>query len=188
MRWWQAQCPVRPAEQQWIEQSLSWFGREVGRDRLRGEVVLPADEYFPGDYTGSRAEVRAVLDKLCRHVGVDPADVELEHYAADENPELSAVVTILGSTNGAAGHYRRRDGRSIIAVRDDQAARPMALVATMAHELGHVRLLGERRIDPERADGEPLTDLFTVFFGLGIFSANAALDAWRDARYTRTSR
>jgi hypothetical protein len=37
-------------------------------------------------------------------------------------------------------------------------------------------LLGERRIDPARADHEQLTDLETVFFGLCVFTANAAFD------------
>ena len=36
----------------------------------------------------------------------------------------------------------------------------------------HVRLLGEQRIDPARADMEPLTDLVTVMFELGVFTAN----------------
>ena len=179
---------MRPAERGWIERSMTWFVGEFGRAPLTGPVVLPTDDYFPGAYRGSPDDVRAVLAKLCRQMGVDPDGVELELYAADDNPELSAVVPIAGRSSGAAGHYRRRDGRAVIAVRDDQPARPMALVATIAHELGHVRLLGERRIAPGRADGEPLTDLVTIFFGLGIFGANAALDVWRDERYTRSAR
>jgi hypothetical protein len=189
MAWWgTAECPVRPAEQRWIEQSMDWFVREFGRGTLSGPVILPTDDYFPGAYTGTPDDVRAVLAQLCRQMGVDPAAVELEMYEADDNPELTALVPIVGQSVDAAGHYRRRNGRSVIAIRDDQPARPMALVATIAHELGHARLLGEGRIDAGREDGEPLTDLVTIFFGLGIFGANAALDHWRDDRYTRTSR
>jgi hypothetical protein len=36
-------------------------------------------------------------------------------------------------------------------------------VATVAHELGHARLLGEERVTGDRPDGEPLTDLATVY-------------------------
>ena len=50
---------------------------------------------------------------------------------------------------------------------------PMSLVGTMAHELAHKRLLGEGRIMREEFDNELLTDLTTVFFGLGIFQANS---------------
>jgi hypothetical protein len=50
----------------------------------------------------------------------------------------------------------------------------MCLVATVAHELGHVRLLGEGRVHGGYEDHEPMTDLLTVFFGLGVFTANSA--------------
>ena len=61
-------------------------------------------------------------------------------------------------------------------MRRGAAARPVALVATIAHELGHVRLLDEGRISADQRDHEPLTDLLTVYFGLGVFTANAAFD------------
>jgi hypothetical protein len=47
-------------------------------------------------------------------------------------------------------------------------------VATLAHELGHVILLGGKLLDPKTPDMEPLTDLLTVYLGMGIFNANAA--------------
>jgi hypothetical protein len=47
-------------------------------------------------------------------------------------------------------------------------------VATIAHELGHAILLGGGHMDRNMPDHEPMTDLLTVFLGLGIFSANSA--------------
>jgi hypothetical protein len=56
-------------------------------------------------------------------------------------------------------------------------ADPVALVAIYAHEIGHELLLGSGRISMiRRPDHEPLTDLLTVFYGLGIFTANAAYE------------
>ncbi|WP_116510694.1 hypothetical protein [Micromonospora sp. B006] len=191
MAWWRrVECPVRPIEQEWIDRSMDWFVAQFGTDRLHGEVMLPTDDYFPGVYRGTRDDIRSVLNRLCAQMGIDPARVELEHDAADDNPELSAHVPIHAQSKGAAGHHRIRDGRSVIGIRDDQAARPMALVATIAHELGHVLLLGDGRISAQQRDQEALTDLLTVFFGLGIFSANAAFEHSREARgeyvYART--
>jgi len=51
---------------------------------------------------------------------------------------------------------------------------PMSLVATMAHELGHVILLGGNLLTHDTPDQEPMTDLLTGFTGLGIFTANSA--------------
>jgi len=173
---------------------MDWFVAEFGRGRLLGEVVLPTDDYFPGVYEGSRGDVAAVFGRLCEHMGIDPARVELEHddSADDGNEELSAEVSIHAQAEGAAGHHRMRGDRSVVSIRSDQARRPTALVATIAHELGHALLVGERRISPERKDHEPLTDLLTIYFGLGIFGANAAFEYAQEIRgryaYARTSR
>jgi hypothetical protein len=122
-------------------------------------------------------------------MGVEREQVELEIIADDEDAELiAALPSFERSWSGAAGHYRRRNGRNVIAVKSAQADNPVALVATIAHELGHVRLLGEGRVSPDRKDHEPLTDLTTVLFGLGIFTGNAAVDfsqhagGWRSQR------
>jgi len=194
MGWWRrVKSPVRPVEQAWIDQSMDWFVAQFGSDRLHGDVVLPTDDYFPGVYRGTRDDVRAVVDRLCAHMGIDPARVKVEHEAGDADPQLSAYVPVASQWSGAAGDHRLDDeGRSIIGIRDEQADDPTALVATVAHELGHVLLLGDGRISSERKDHEPLTDLLTVFFGLGIFSANAALQHGHDIQgqyaYSRTSR
>ncbi|XVV15840.1 hypothetical protein ACQP2X_16270 [Actinoplanes sp. CA-131856] len=197
MRWWgRAECPVREVERDWIETSLDWMIGEFGRQRLMGTIVLPTDEFFPGVYRGSRDDVRAVFSRVCRHMGVDPARIDLEHDADDEDDGLAAYVPLNRRWHVAAGHHRIRDGRSVIGIRDDKAAEPMALVATIAHELGHAILLnddragngGGLRIDPEREDHEPLTDLLTVFFGMGIFAANAAFEFNRHEAGYRTSR
>src|SRR5262249_21596665 len=136
MPWWrQPDCPVRPVEQEWIERSMDWFVSQFGTARLRSEIILPTDDYFPGAYGGTRNDVSAVLVRLCAHMEIDPARVVLEFDEADDNPELSAHVPIDSSRKGAAGHHRVRGGRSIIGIRDDMAANPMALVATLAHEL-----------------------------------------------------
>jgi len=93
-----------------------------------------------------------------------------------EIPELDPRVPIASQFNGAAGHFQHRADVFILAIRRRQLRDPVALTATVAHELAHVRLLGERRISPDRGDQEQLTDLATVSFGLGIFTANAAFD------------
>jgi hypothetical protein len=46
---------------------------------------------------------------------------------------------------------------------------------SIAHELGHVHLLGHDRISGEAEDHEPLTDLLTVYFGLGVLTANSVI-------------
>ena len=73
---------------------------------------------------------------------------------------------------GAAGTYEEGQSKFVIRLSRTELDQPMGLVGTMAHELAHVRLLGESRISREEFDNELLTDLTTVAFGLGIFLAN----------------
>lgn len=51
------------------------------------------------------------------------------------------------------------------------------MVATLAHEIAHIKLLGEERME---INNEPLTDLTTIIFGLGIFNANIAFRTFKD--------
>lgn len=53
------------------------------------------------------------------------------------------------------------------------------MVATLAHELSHIKLLGEERL---LENDEQVTDLNTIIFGLGIFNANAAFASYQDFR------
>jgi hypothetical protein len=166
-------CPVVEREREWIESSMNWFRGQFGDGAMLRPVILPTDDYFPGTYTGTDDEVRAVVRRVSGYMGVDPDSVAVEFYR-ESTPGL--VGLLQAEQRGTGGHYVVRDGRPVIGIEDAMAARPTALVATVAHELGHHLLLGANRIAPDRKDGEPLTDLLTVYFGLGIFGANAALE------------
>jgi len=186
--WWsRAKCPVRSEEQLWIEESLDWFVSEFGDAVLRGPVALPEISFFPADYAGTEDDVRAVFETVCTRLGV-PADRVLLEFEPEEGEELLDSVSLEYRHRRAAGHWQTRDGLTVITVHLGQAREPVGLVATIAHELGHERLLGEERIDRERRDGEPLTDLFTVFFGMGVFNANAAFEFRQSDRSYQTSR
>ena len=67
---------------------------------------------------------------------------------------------------------------------------PLLLVATVAREMARDRLFGEGGIACARAVEEALADLLTVYLGLGIFTANAALEFSHipDGEFSRSSR
>jgi hypothetical protein len=114
---------------------------------------------------------------------VDRSSIELEIFQ-DETEELREILPHWsgGAGTRAAGlyvhaHERERaddERRMVVAIRSTMLKDPMSLVATVAHELGHVILLGGKLMSPTTPDHEPMTDLLTVFLGLGIFVANSA--------------
>ncbi len=159
---------------------MTWFVGEFGTDVLRRPVVTPTPAFFPGEFHGSDDEVLALVHRILGWFEVAADRVTIEFYGDHGEQELSEAMGLTSSSRFAAGHFRRENGRAVVAIDRTLAATPVRLVATVAHELCHVRLLDEDRIPSDRADHEPLTDLLTVYFGLGVFTANAAFE------YTQT--
>jgi len=105
---------------------------------------------------------------------LDPHRIELRYYGRLETHQYESVYAGESRSTGPAGLYvHPEDGKKlIVALEESGLARPAQLAATICHELGHVHLLADARIDRNTPDSEPLTDLVTVYFGVGIFAAN----------------
>ena len=181
-------CPVEERERAWIEESMEWLRGEFGVAPLNVPVILPTSEYFPPPFYGSDGEVRAVVHSVARYMGVQ-ADVDVQ-FSEDLDHAQNLRRLFPGRmgtlrSSGAAGSYADTDadGPRVVTIDRSNISEPARLVAVIAHELGHIRLLGERRIDSGRRDQEPLTDLVTVYLGMGIFTANAAYSFGRISGY-----
>jgi hypothetical protein len=169
--------PVTDEQRLWIDSSFDRLSKLLGRARmLEAKVVLPLAEYFPDPYDGSELAVDVLFQRVCSYMRVDESRIDLEVFP-DHVHELSTVVPFWrGDSDGPAGLYMSAANQSqyVIAVKSSKLKDPLGVVATLAHELAHVILLGGNLVDPESPDMEPLTDLTTVFLGLGIFTANAS--------------
>jgi hypothetical protein len=187
-----ARPPVEDRERQWIEKMLAWCVEQFGREALEAEVLTPTPSFFPGRYRGTPDDVLGVIDLVRAHLRIDSSEIAVSLYDGRPpvhpgSPTRPGPAVLPGSparpgggptTGGAyqtvAGHYSVRDGVGIIAVGMDNAPDPRRVVAVAAHELCHHKLLYRGLASAAEGDHEPLTDLATVFFGLGIFTANAA--------------
>ena len=170
-------CPVDPTEQSWIQESMQWFSTQFGERPLTRPVVLPTREFFPPPFSGSDEDVRAAVRRVAGYMGADAAAITVAFTSdlADEQ-ERVRVLPVAPQVSGAAGLYQQHDGRGVLTFDRSSIADPAVLLAVIAHELGHARLTGEHRISADRKDQEPLTDLLTVYLGMGIFTANASFD------------
>lgn len=164
-------CPCDPAAKAWVEERLEWLAGEFDDSAFSGRrVVLPTPQFFPDPYDRSKRAVRRLLDRVCEYMDVVPDLVTLE-FVADAG-KLWLVNDAGQDLPGAAGTYEEGEEKFIVRLDKSGLDDPMGLVGTIAHELAHVRLLGEGRIMREAFDNELLTDLTVVHFGLGIFLAN----------------
>ena len=184
-----AKCPVDAHERRWIEDMMLWLLDQLGARALyQSEVILPTYDYFPDFYEGTQECAQAVLDRVCQYMRVDSSQVEREFYS--ERLESSGCAPLfLGPHRaaGTAGLYATPEQASekpVIGVEVHQLKDPPALVATVAHEIGHF-LLRDRDLPPDRLHREMLTDLVPIFLGLGILTSSAAFrfSQWHDSQY-----
>ncbi len=175
-------CPVNEQNRKWIEYRFVWLIKEFGVENLlENAVILPTDEFFPDLYQAREDDVYLLLKKLCEYMDVDRSQLELKFYTDARESIRHGLPFYEGGGKGAAGYFKSFEAKHTIGVNDSQLKDPLSLVATIAHELGHVRLLGDERISRDEKDHEPLTDLFTIYYGLGVFTANTS---FRFSQYT----
>lgn len=193
MSWFSPKLPVTDDEREWVEQGFHRLAKLLGRTQmLDARVVTPTAEDFPDPFDRSAESAEKLFWKVCDYMDVKRAEVEVKIFP-EETEDLSKLLPHWhgDGQSRAAGLFldggtelANGDGRHLVAIRSTQLEDPLALVATIAHELGHVILLGRKLLNPAPPDHEPLTDLLTVYLGLGIFTANSAarFKQWQDER------
>ena len=172
-------CPASPAEKELVEDGFQSLQGKLGLARLReATVVEPTSAFFPDRYDASCDAAAQMFARVCGYMRVEPQSVRLSFWQRErEKPQVHAPGTMstLHQTKGASGLYAHVDGFDHISLNVAELNDPEALVATMAHELAHVLLLGRSAISHDEPHMEALTDLTTIYLGLGIFTSNTLL-------------
>jgi hypothetical protein len=160
----------------WIRSSMNWLVGEFGRAVLLRPIVEPT-EIIPAGYDGSREAAEELCRRVAERMDLPPDQCGLSFELVGEGirrPAYRGTVTVVREQSG---RWIRGTDRNEIQLASALADDPVALIAIYAHEIGHELLLGSGRVSPvRRLDHESLTDLLTVFYGLGIFTANAAYE------------
>jgi hypothetical protein len=172
LNWFRTQpvCPVSDQEAEWVSRRFNWLIGELSLERLTAATtVLPTTDFFPSSYRATTKEISHLLDLLADRMGISRSCVELAFYR-DDHPRFEGAEHA-----GTSGLYTQEDGRNCVWLEASSLQDPLSVVATIAHELAHVILLGEGRVSVDEEDHEPLTDLLTVFLGLGVLTANNAV-------------
>lgn len=178
-------CPVSEQNRLWLEEAflllLDFFGRD---STVQRKVLVPHYADFPVAYNGTPESAFETMKIVATQMEVPFENIELHLY--NEGAESISSGSPFGSSiflkgddaeKGSAGLYwgPTAHGQYEIWLNRTKLAEPENLVATLAHEIAHIKLLGEERIDD---NDEHLTDLTTIIFGLGIFNANAAFQTF----------
>lgn len=188
-------CSIEEERRQWFDKSFLWLINNFGEDYIKGKkIITPQKSDFPFEFVGDEENAYEIVDVLAPQMDIEPDDIEIEFYTEAEivlktGNAANARVFLQQVENEkySSGLYwgKREDGKFHIGLETKYLNHPEKMVATLAHELAHIKLLGEERI---KKNNEPLTDLTTIVFGLGIFGANSAFqfinksDSWGYSR------
>jgi hypothetical protein len=191
-------CPVPESNRLWLEEAflllLDFFGKENTQQR---KVLIPHHSDFPVRYNGTWESAYETMKIVATQMEVPFDNIELSFYD-DRVGKLSSgspfgdniYLESRKNDQYAGGLYwgRTEGGKYEIWLNRKKLSGPESMVATLAHEVAHIKLLGENRIEE---NNECLTDLTTVVFGLGIFNSNEAFQTfttvntygWQSAGY-----
>ena len=187
MFWSTPKCPLDDESRQWVDESFRWLVEELSPEVVRSvPVVLPEEHFFPDPYDGSRRSIKKMVDRVCEYMDVDQETIEVRFFEGESTGRIHPLASPESGNAHPLGTYRMKpSGKHTISLNLDQAGDPEMMVATIAHELGHVILLGEGRLDEDDEAHEPMTDLVTVLYGLGVFSANSSFvfEQWTNSQF-----
>lgn len=180
--WFTVESPLTEEQRAWIDGRFEWLRNAFGDGPLHVPTVTPSDDHFPERYTASPEDAERLLSRLCEHMSVDRNRLDFQLYISENADDVVAAFRSSRAHQGyALGVFEQTESRINIWLEGSRLNDATTVVSTLAHELGHVLLLADGRCSHEAPDHEPLTDLLTVFFGLGIFTANSTIRSvnWR---------
>lgn len=141
------------------------------------KVFLPSEDDIPINWNKSKTNVTEAMKIVSEAMQINPDEIEMDFYT-EGMTELNTGTTPIFLENAAeeertAGLYfdKNENGKYEISINEINLGNPEALIATLAHELCHIKLLGEKKMEE---NDEYMTDLATVFFGFGVFTSNAS--------------
>jgi hypothetical protein len=182
--------PIDSKTELWIKECFAYFMEKLGKNKCDTiKMILPVKENFPIQFDGSYESIDALLKTICKIMSVNRENIILTGFsnqADDIDNSLKEIMPVWYSEGrpGAAGYYSDQSHaeKVHISIKNDHLKDPISLVATITHELCHYILLNRWNLPHERDDMEPMTDLLTIYFGMGIFTANAAIqfNQWQD--------
>src|SRR5687768_13384268 len=174
-------CPIDPEMRLWMENAFLWLAGQFGQDKIAAKpMLLPTPEHFSIKYDGSRESLTKTAEIVASQMEIDINEVSLDIYEQNIQEfsgglghRIWTEVDKDSDEKLSAGLYfdKNEQGKYDIFIEKKNMTDPENLVATLAHEFAHIKLLGEKRLD---VNDESLTDLTPVVFGLGIFNANSS--------------
>lgn len=168
---------VTQEDKDWVEKNFIWFIEVFGLDKLKEQpFISPTTENFPYTNLKDNDQFQKFFEQLCKYWVLNPNEIVVKFFDDFKSKQWTTWIPH-GTFNEPTGLYNQiyttDEKRFSIQLAKSNLNNPQLLVSVIAHELGHVKLLGENYINRNDTDLEPLTDLASIYFGFGVFVANS---------------
>jgi len=167
---------ITPQDKDWIEDNIAWFIEVFGLDKASQPFIPPTVDNFPYDDLKNPEQFQRLFEQVCKYWDLDPNEIVVKFFDDITSKQWTTWVSN-GKTSDPIGLYYKsyspEEKPFTIELALSNFADHQLLIAVMAHELAHVKLLGGKYVDSNHADIEPLTDLAIIYFGFGILIANS---------------
>ncbi len=165
-------CPITTADKEWVETSLDWINEHIV-NVAQQTTIVPDKTHFDWEFNNHINDAYFVLKRVGECYQINTDDIKLGFYSEEEMELGKGMRTKKEGGKGTAGMYAKRGKKHHIWIEIRQLKDPPLLVATMAHELSHYVLIGQKEFRIKGIENEWLTDLLTIAYGFGIFIGNA---------------
>jgi hypothetical protein len=172
-------CPVLENELNWVLQSGRYFFEKIEGLVSRNIQTIDPNDFLSFCASSNEEGTEIILGKLKALLDIDV------HFELEFEDSSGHSKVIRGIPHGdmrslsAAGRYIANDVGKKIQINESNFKNPLRLVATIAHELCHYKLIDQFNLNNHDED---MTDLLPVFFGLGVFASNSVIsfNQWND--------
>ncbi len=174
---------VTPEDEEWIIEAYDWFEQTFDVDLATQEVYLPTKQFLGFPFQGEEEDALRIVDIVAEKLRLqETSQIDLYFYDEFQQMEFTDEGVMSkyeeGSklTNGLYTQSINDENLFFIGIERSLLKNPVNLIRTIAHELCHIKLLGEGRLEE---NDEPLTDLTASLFGFVVFLANGSISSMK---------
>ena len=169
-------APVDDEMREWIEYAMQWLFVTFDEKACKEQKVYASLKELLNDFDLQTASLNDLAKIVAQLMDINIDEVVVEVYDEGERVIETEGGKLFTQTEEGeqttAGLYvgKNKDGKYEVGIEKSILKDPVNLIATIAHEFSHIKLLGENRIED---NDEYLTDLLPIIYGLGVFGANS---------------
>ena len=142
--------PITEEDEQWIALSYDWFEKAFAKKLNEQEIYLPNKSFLGFEFTGTEDDAISIVEIVADKLGVQDSSIEVYFFEEFQPMEFTDEGVYSNYEEGsqlAEGLYSKVvDGIYEIGIEKTLLKDPIKLIATVAHELAHIKLLGEDRL------------------------------------------